>query len=85
MRTAELIALITVILRAATLVFQSLLVGAIVFHRWIAKDARATREPGFGIRLLRYSAIALAVTQALYLALNTTILRHSLGLSWRRR
>ena len=81
MRTAELIALITVILRAATLVFQSLLVGGIVFHRWIATDETATREPGFGIQLLRYSAIALAVTQALYLALNTTILRHSLGLS----
>src|SRR5260370_753307 len=80
MRTAQLIALITVILRAATLVFQSLLAGGIVFHRWIAADARATREPGFGMRLLRYSAIALAVTQALYLALNTTILRHSLGL-----
>src|SRR5262249_3579547 len=80
MRTAQLIALITVILRAATLVFQSLLVGGIVFHRWIAADARATREPAFGIRLLRYSGIALAVTQALYLALNTMILRHSLGL-----
>jgi len=38
MRTAELIALITVILRAATLVFQSLLVGSIVFHRWIDAD-----------------------------------------------
>src|SRR5260370_19069983 len=80
MRTAQLIALITVILRAATLVFQSLLAGGIVFHRWIAADAGATREPGFGIRLLRYSAVALAVTQALYLALNTTLLRHSRGL-----
>jgi copper resistance protein D len=80
MRTAQLIALITVILRAATLVFQSLLVGGIVFHRWIAAGA-FTREPGFGIRLLRSSAIALAVTQALYLGLNTMILKESLGLS----
>jgi hypothetical protein len=54
-----------VVVRAATLVFQSLLVGGIVFHRWIATDARAMREPGFRVRLLRYSAIALAVTQAL--------------------
>jgi len=80
MPTAELIALITVILRAATLVFQSLLVGGIVFHRWIGADATAMRECGSGIRLLRYSAVALALTQALYLGLNTMILRKSLGL-----
>ena len=80
MRTAELIALITVILRAATLVFQSLLVGGIVFHRWIDADATTTRERALGVRLMCCSAIALAVTQAVYLGLNVMILRNSLGL-----
>ena len=46
MRTEALGALITVILRAATLVSQSLLVGGIVFRRWAAAApaARGTAQ-----------------------------------------
>ena len=81
MRTEELIALITVILRAATLVSQSLLIGGVVFRRWIAAGPPAPGEPSMGIRLVRCAAIALAVAQALFLGLNAMLLRNSLGLT----
>src|SRR5215472_16390269 len=81
MRTEALIALITVMLRAATLVSQSLLIGGIVFHRWIAAKPPTLGEPSPGTRLVRHAAIALAVVQVLFLGLNTMFLRNSLGLS----
>lgn len=90
MRTEALFGIITVILRAATLIFQSLVIGGIVFHRWVTPtptpgsasappDANALREERLGVRLIRGAAIALAGTQALYLALNTYLLSSSLG------
>ncbi len=80
MRTQALFGIITVILRAATLVFQSLVIGGIVFHRWIAPvNAAAPLEEPFGNLLVRISALALAVTQVLYLSLNAMILKESLG------
>jgi putative copper resistance protein D len=81
MRTEELIALITVVLRAATLVTQSLLIGGIVFRRWIAATPAASGEPGSGIRLVRCAGLALAVAQLLFLCLNAMLLRNSLGLN----
>ena len=39
MRTQALFGIITVLLRVATLIFQSLIVGGIVFQRWIAAGA----------------------------------------------
>ena len=81
MRTLALFALVAVMLRAATLVFQSLLIGGIVFHRWIAAEKPTLGETAPGIPLLRLSAIALAVTQVLFLGLNTMLLRVSLGLT----
>jgi putative copper resistance protein D len=81
MRTEALIALITVVLRAATLVSQSLLVGGVVFRRWVAAGPAASGEPGPGIRLLRCAAIGLAVAQAMFLGLNVMVLRNSLGLN----
>ena len=81
MRTEALIELITVILRAATLVSQSLLIGGVVFRRWIAARPAEPGEPGPGVWLLRYAAISLAAAQALFLGLNTMVLRNSLGLN----
>ncbi len=80
MRTQALFGMITVILRAATLIFQSLVIGGIVFHRWIARETPAMREQAYGVLLLRVAATALATTQILYLSLNTMILNESLGL-----
>jgi putative copper resistance protein D len=84
MRTQALFGIITVILRAATLVFQSLVIGGIVFHRWIASKG-PVQESGHrqGAILIRAAALALAVTQVLYLALNTMILRQSLDVGLR--
>jgi copper resistance protein D len=82
MRTQALFGIITVILRAATLVFQSLVIGGIVFRRWIAAgEMTPARDQRLGILLVQISAIALAVTQVAYLGLNTTILTGSLGAS----
>jgi putative copper resistance protein D len=69
--------MIAVGLRAATLVLQSLVIGGIVFRRWIAAD---THEPTREVLFVRASAVGLAVTQLLYLGLNTAILARSLGL-----
>jgi copper resistance protein D len=80
MRTQALFGIITVILRAATLVFQSLVIGGIVFRRWIAAgETTPAHDQRLGLLLVRISAIALAATQVAYLGLNTTILTRSLG------
>jgi hypothetical protein len=75
MRTQALFGIIAVVLRAATLIFQSLVIGGIVFHRWIA-----TNDDDKGILLVRLSAVGLALTQLLYLGFNAALLNHSLGL-----
>jgi putative copper resistance protein D len=81
MRTQALFGIITVVLRAATLVFQSLVIGGIVFQRWIAADDKATmREQRPGVLLVRFAAGALALAQLLYLAINTMLLNETLGL-----
>jgi putative copper resistance protein D len=79
MRTQALFGIVTVILRAATLVFQSLVIGGIFFQRWIGPGtATAAREQRLGGLLVRGAAVALALTQVFYLALNTMILTRSL-------
>jgi copper resistance protein D len=79
MRTQALFGIITVLLRAATLVFQSLVIGGIVFQRWIAAPETPEDDRRLGARVVMISAVALATTQALYLGLNTKILADSLG------
>lgn len=80
MRTQALFGIIAVLLRAATLICQSLVIGGIVFHRWIApEDVTRMRDRGSGALLVRVSAFALATTQVLYLGLDTGVLMDSLG------
>src|SRR5262249_12868924 len=79
MRTQALFGLITVVLRAATLILQSLVIGGIVFQRWIAAGEPAVHKHS-GVRLIRFSAVALALTQLLFLAFNTAVLSSSVGL-----
>jgi len=79
MRTQALFGMIAVALRAATLIFQSLVIGGIVFRRWIATKETTTASKG--ILLIRISAVALAVTQLLYIGFNAALLNHSMGLS----
>lgn len=78
MRTQGVFEIIVVVLRAATLVFQSLVIGGVVFQRWIATAEPCRR----GLGLVRSSGFALAVTQLLYLGINSAVLRESLGLRW---
>jgi putative copper resistance protein D len=71
--------MIAVLLRAATLVFQSLVIGGVVFQRWVAARNSPQEDRRRGILLVRVSAIALAITQAMYLGFNTKILSDTLG------
>lgn len=74
--------MIAVVLRAATLVLQSLVIGGIVFRRWIVTDdASGPRDHTTGVLLVRAAAVGLGITQLFYLGLNTSILASSLGLS----
>ena len=84
MRTQGLFEIILVVLHAASLTFQSLVIGGVVFQRWIASETptlRGARRRGVG--LLIFSAMALAITQVLYLGVNMMLLRRLLRLPWR--
>ena len=80
MRTQALFGLITVVLRAATLVLQSLVIGGIVFQRWVAADNITVQDRQPGVRLIRFSAVTLAITQILFLGFNTAVLSSTVGL-----
>jgi copper resistance protein D len=79
-KLVDLFAFFSVILRAGTLVFQSLLLGGVLFVLWVARtspDVSAdsiTRIQSSSWRLLRISAIGLAVMQLLYLYVNSAVL-----------
>src|SRR5262249_37001006 len=83
MRTQGLFDIVVVVLRAASLTMQSLVIGGVVFQRWIANDTptgEGSRRRG--LSLVRFSAIALAITQLLYVGINMMVLRQTLGLPW---
>jgi copper resistance protein D len=80
LKLVDLFSFFSVLLRAGTLVFQSLLLGGILFGLW---TARASPEvPTESIdriqvstwRLLRLSALSLAIMQILYLYVNSAVL-----------
>jgi copper resistance protein D len=74
---------LSVLLRAGTLVFQSLLLGGVLFISWIARpsseipDNSLDKVPSSSLRLFRMAAIGLAVVQALYLYVNSAVLMAS--------
>ena len=75
----NLFGFLSVVLRAGTLVFQSLLLGGVLFLAWISRDVpgdveEAARMQRGSWTLLSISAIALAVVQALYLYVNSAVL-----------
>ncbi len=80
LRLVDVFGYLSVILRAGTLVFQSLLLGGVLFVLWIA---RPTSEVAGGnlakvqtssLRMLRLAAIGLAVVQTFYLYVNSAVL-----------
>src|SRR5271166_4171293 len=76
----DLFGFFSVVLRAGTLVFQSLILGGIFFVLWTARSSpelpheSMERVHSMAWRLLRISAIGLAVVQVLYLFVDSSVL-----------
>ena len=75
----DLFGFLSVILRAGTLVFQSLLLGGVVFVLWTTRkvpgdQAQRTRMEKSSWTLLRLSILGLIVIQSLYLYVNSAVL-----------
>jgi putative copper resistance protein D len=76
----DLFGFFSVVLRAGTLVFQSLVLGGIFFVLWTARGHRGLPQESMervhatSWTLLRISAIGLAVVQVLYLFVDSSVL-----------
>jgi putative copper resistance protein D len=75
----DLFGFLSVVMRAGTLVFQSLLLGGVVFVLWVAHGVPGNPEQQARMdrsvwRLLRLSILGLIVIQLLYLYVNSAVL-----------
>lgn len=83
LKLVDIFGYLAVILSAATLVAQSLLLGGLVFTFWIAlpsanlADDSLERVRSRSLRLFRSSAIGLVLIQLLYLYVNSSVLMAS--------
>jgi len=88
LKLVDLFSFFSVVLRAGTLVFQSFLLGGVLFGVWIARDSPEVSKDSIGRiqasarRLLRASAVGLAVVQLLYLYVNSTVLMATADISF---
>ncbi len=78
----DLFEFLSVILRAGTLVFQSLLLGGVLFILWISRNTpgdapQRERMDAGSWMLLRLSILGLIVIQALYLFVDSSVLMAS--------
>src|SRR6267378_3548196 len=84
-RLLQVFGFLSVLFRGATLTFQSLAIGGIVFLISVVRrgneDSSALQQAC--LRWIRRSAIALAVMQISYVLANSMILRQSAGMSLR--
>ncbi len=81
-KLVDLFEFLSVVLRAGTLVFQSLLLGGVLFILWISRDtpgdsAQRQRMQSSLWTLLRLSILGLIVIQALYLFVDSSVLMAS--------
>jgi putative copper resistance protein D len=78
-----LFGLIAVLLRAAILCFQTIAVGGIIFLLVVARASRFSQESWFDLarRLIRWSALALALAQFSFVISNTFVLASSADVS----
>ena len=89
LKLVDIFGYLAVILSAATLVAQSLLLGGLVFSFWIARpsanlaDDSLERVRSRSLRLFRSSAIGLVLIQLLYLYVNSTVLMASAEIGFR--
>ena len=80
LKLVDVFGYLSVILRAGTLVFQSLLLGGVLFVLWIARptleiaNGNLAKVQSSSLRMLRLAAIGLAVVQTLYLYVNSAVL-----------
>jgi len=80
LKLVDLFAFFSVILRAGTLVFQSALLGGVLFVLWVARpspdasDESIARIQASSWKLLRISAVGLAIVQLAYLYVNSAVL-----------
>jgi putative copper resistance protein D len=84
----DLFGFLSVVLRAGTLVFQSLLLGGILFVLWIARGVPGSPESIQKMQsgswtLLRFSTIGLIVMQVLYLYVNSAVLMTTAEIGFR--
>ena len=83
LRLVNIFGYLSVLLRAGTLIFQSLLLGGVLFISWVARpsseipDNSLERVRSSSLRLFRIAAIGLAIVQALYLYVNSAVLMAS--------
>jgi putative copper resistance protein D len=76
-------ALIVVLVRAAILCFQTIAVGGIIFLVVVAPTAKSRQDSWLrlAMRLVRWSALALALAEVFFVISNTVVLTSSTGLS----
>ena len=81
LKLVDIFGYLSVLLRAGTLVFQSLLLGGWLFLFCIARPSREIADSnGFervrsaSLRMFRAAAIALVIVQVLYLYVNSSVL-----------
>src|SRR5215469_12764178 len=83
LKLVDLFSFLSVVLRAGTLVFQSVLLGGGMFVLWTARyspsasDESIARVQASSWKLLRWSAVGLAVVQLLYLYVDSAVLMAS--------
>lgn len=79
-------ALAAVVLRAATLAFDALLIGGIFFcaallPRSLSKEAGGGKFPTRALKVLRIAAVGLAITQICFVSLDSAMIMSADGLS----
>ena len=79
-KLVDLFSFLSVVLRAGTLVFQTVLLGGVLFLLWTARSSPAASEESIARlrasswKLLRLSAVGLAIVQLLYLYVDSAVL-----------
>jgi putative copper resistance protein D len=82
-KLVDLFSFLSVVLRAGTLVFQSVLLGGVLFVLWTARSSPSASEESMARvrasswKLLRVSAVGLAIVQLLYLYVDSAVLMAS--------
>src|SRR5215469_816371 len=88
-KLVDLFSFLSVVLRAGTLVFQSVLLGGVLFVLWTARSSPVASEDSIACvrasswKLLRLSAVGLAMVQLLYLYVNSAVLMATADIGFR--